>query len=355
MSQLPRPFPIASIPPVSTELTQQLQHKIDHKTKPIGALGQLEQLALQIGLVQKTLSPQLRAPHLLVYAGDHGITAANVSTYPQEVTGQMVMNFLDGGAAINVFANQHNISLQVIDAGVNCNLPAHPNLINAKIANGTKSFLIEPAMTQAECSQGIRHGVQLIDQLHAQGCNVVGFGEMGIGNTSAAAAIMSRICDLPIEACVGRGAGLSDTQLQHKISVLRRALQHHQAIHQPLDVLQTFGGFEIVQMCGAMLQAASHRMLVLVDGFIATAAFLVAYQLQPAIRDYAIFCHVSDEHGHRCLLDSLGATPLLDLRLRLGEGTGCALAYPLIDSAVRFVNAMASFDEAGVAEKEDTV
>lgn len=354
MSQLPRPFPIASISPVDTELTEQLQHKIDHKTKPSGALGQLEQLALQIGLVQNTLSPQLRFPHLLVFAGDHGISAANVSAYPQAVTWQMVLNFLGGGAAINVFAKQHNIVLQVVDAGVNYNLPAHPNLINAKIAKGTKSFLTEPAMRQTECAEGLRQGIKLIDQIHAQGCNIVGFGEMGIGNTSAAAAIMSRICNFPIENCVGRGTGLNDTQLQHKISVLRQALQHHHAIHQPLDVLQTFGGFEMVQMCGAMLQAASHRMLVLVDGFIATTAFLIAYQLQPAIRDYAIFCHVSDEHGHRRLLDYLGAAPLLDLRLRLGEGTGCALAYPLIDSAVRFLNDMASFDEAGVAEKEDS-
>ncbi len=351
------PCPIASIPPVDTGdtgLTEQLQHKIDHKTKPIGALGQLEQLALQIGLVQATLSPQLRAPHLLVFAADHGIATANVSAYPQDVTWQMVMNFLRGNAAINVFAKQHNIALQVVDAGVNSDLPAHPRLCNAKIAKGTKSFLIEPAMTQTECAEGVRQGVKLIDQIHAQGCNIVGFGEMGIGNTSAAAAIMSRICDLPVEACVGRGTGLDDTQFQHKISVLRQALQHHRSVHQPLDVLQTFGGFEMVQMCGAMLQAASHRMLVLVDGFIATAAFLIAYQLHLPIRDYAIFCHVSDEYGHRRLLDYLQASPLLDLQLRLGEGTGCALAYPLIDSAVRFLNDMASFEEARVAPKEGT-
>ena len=178
---------------------------------------------------------------------------------------------------------------------------------------------------------------------------------MGIGNTSAAAAIMSRLCELPIEACVGRGAGLDDIQLQHKTGIIRKALQHHHAVFQPLDVLQTFGGFEVVQMCGAMLQAAALRMLVLVDGFIPTAAFLVAHKLHPAIRDYTIFFHVSDEHGHRRLLEYLEATPLPDLKLRLGEGTGCALAYPLIDSAVRFLNDMASFEEAGIAEKEGTV
>ena len=343
------------VPRVNNGLTEQLQHKIDRKTKPLGALGQLEQLALQIGLVQDTLSPQLCSPHVLVFAGDHGITAEGVSAYPQEVTWQMILNFLQGGAAINIFAKQHDIYLRVIDAGVNHDLAAHPNVINAKIAYGTKNFLTEAAMTQAECLHGLHLGAGHINQLHARGCNVVGFGEMGIGNTSAAAAIMSRICELPPESCVGRGAGLDDAQLQHKLSIVRRALHHHEAVRQPLDVLQTFGGFEMVQMCGAMLQAATHRMVVLVDGFIATTAFLIAYTLRPAIRDYAIFCHVSDEHGHRCLLEYLEARPLLDLQLRLGEGTGCALAYPLIDASVRFVNDMASFEEAGVADKEETV
>ncbi len=341
------------IPAVERGLTEQLQHEIDHKTKPLGALGQLERLALQIGLVQNTLSPALRSPHLLVFAGDHGITAEGVSAYPQDVTWQMVLNFLNGGAAINVFALQHDIRLRVIDAGVNHDLPAHPNLTQAKIAYGTKNFLTQAAMTQDECHRGLQLGTEHIDRLRAGGCNIVGFGEMGVGNTSAAAAIMSRVCGLPLEMCVGRGAGLGDSQLRHKIEVLRRALHHHHAVLQPLEVLRTFGGFEMVQMCGAMLHAARHRLLVLVDGFIATAAFLIAAQLQPAMHDYAIFCHVSDEHGHRRLLKHMGATPLLDLRLRLGEGTGCALAYPLIDASVRFLNDMASFEQAGVAEKKD--
>jgi nicotinate-nucleotide--dimethylbenzimidazole phosphoribosyltransferase len=347
--------PLFAIPAVERGLTEQLQHKIDHKTKPLGALGQLERLALQIGLVQNTPSPTLRSPHLLVFAGDHGITAEGVSAYPQDVTWQMVLNFLNGGAAINVFATQHSIRLRVIDAGVNHDLPAHPKLIDAKIAHGTKNFLTQAAMTQDECHRGLQLGAAHIDRLRTGGCNIVGFGEMGVGNTSAAAAIMSRVCGLPLEVCVGRGAGLSDTQLQHKIEVLRRALHHHHAVRQPLDVLRTFGGFEMVQMCGAMLQAARQRMLVLVDGFIATAAFLIAAQLQPAMHDYAIFCHVSDEHGHRRLLQHIGATPLLDLRLRLGEGTGCAVAYPLIDASVRFLNDMASFEQAGVAGKKDAV
>ncbi len=341
-----------AIPAVERGLTEQLQHKIDHKTKPLGALGQLERLALQIGLVQNTLAPALHSPHLLVFAGDHGITAEGVSAYPQDVTWQMVLNFLNGGAAINVFALQHDIRLRVIDAGVNHDLPAHPNLTQAKIAYGTKNFLTQAAMTQDECHRGLQLGAEHIDRIRTGGCNIVGFGEMGVGNTAAAAAIMSRMCELPLEVCVGRGAGLGDSQLRHKIEVLRRALHHH-AVRRPLEVLRTFGGFEMVQMCGAMLQAARHRLLVLVDGFIATAAFLIAAQLQPAMHDYAIFCHVSDEHGHRRLLKHMGATPLLDLRLRLGEGTGCALAYPLIDASVRFLNDMASFEQAGVAGKKD--
>ncbi|MCE2487060.1 MAG: nicotinate-nucleotide--dimethylbenzimidazole phosphoribosyltransferase [Desulfurellaceae bacterium] len=303
--------------------------------------------------MQNTLSPTLRSPHLLVFAGDHGITAEGVSAYPQDVTWQMVLNFLNGGAAINVFAQQHAIRLRVIDAGVNAELPAHPKLSDAKIAYGTKNFLTQAAMTQDECHRGLQLGASHIDHIQTCDCNIVGFGEMGVGNTSAAAAIMSRVCGLPLEACVGRGTGLNDTQLRHKIEVLRRALHHHPAVRQPLDVLRTFGGFELVQMCGAMLQAAHQRMLVLVDGFIATAAFLIASRLQPAIQDYAIFCHVSDEHGHRRLLQHLGASPLLDLRLRLGEGTGCALAYSLIDASVRFLNDMASFEQAGVAGKKD--
>lgn len=343
-----------AIPAVERGLAEQLQHKIDHKTKPLGALGHLERLALQIGLVQNTLAPALRSPHLLVFAGDHGITAEGVSAYPQDVTWQMVLNFLNGGAAINVFALQHDIRLRVIDAGVNHDLPAHPNLIDAKIAYGTKNFLTQAAMTQDECHRGLQLGAEHIDRIRTGGCNIVGFGEMGVGNTAAAAAIMSRVCGLPLEVCVGRGTGLGDSQLRHKIEVLRRALHYH-AVRRPLEVLRTFGGFEMVQMCGAMLQAARHRLLVLVDGFIATAAFLIAAQLQPAMHDYAIFCHVSDEHGHRRLLKHMGATPLLDLRLRLGEGTGCALAYPLIDASVRFLNDMASFEQAGVAGKKDAV
>jgi nicotinate-nucleotide--dimethylbenzimidazole phosphoribosyltransferase len=341
-----------SIEPLSTALESALQHKIDQKTKPPGALGMLESLALQVGKIQATLTPELKNPHILVFAGDHGIARDGVSAYPQEVTYQMVMNFLAGGAAINVFSRQHGIGLKVIDAGVNFDFPPHAELIDQKITHGTRSFLREKAMSREQCQQAMEKGAGQVEALHAEGCNVVGFGEMGIGNTAAASAIMSKICRLPIEACVGRGTGVSDEQLQRKNSILREAMEKHLAVCDPLDILQTFGGFEIAQICGAMLRAAERKMLLLVDGFIASAAFLVAQAMAPAIKDYAVLCHQSDEKGHRNMIEFLEMRPLLNLNMRLGEGTGCAVAYPVIASAVAFLTEMASFESAGVSDKD---
>jgi nicotinate-nucleotide--dimethylbenzimidazole phosphoribosyltransferase len=340
-----------SIEPVSKELEKDLQHKIDTKTKPVGALGMLEALALQIGKVQSSLHPELKNPHILVFAGDHGIARDGVSAYPQEVTYQMVMNFLGGGAAINAFSRQHNIGLKVVDAGVNFNFEANPGLIDQKIAHGTRSFLHEKAMTGEQYMASLEKGAALVEKLHSGGCNVIGFGEMGIGNTAAAAAIMSKICRLPIEVCVGRGTGVNDEQLQTKIRILQEAMEKHKPVCDPLDILQTFGGFEIAQICGAMLRAAALKMLVLVDGFIASAAFLVAQAMAPAIKDYAILCHQSEEKGHQKMIEFLAMKPVLNLNMRLGEGTGCAVAYPVIASAVHFLNDMASFESAGVSDK----
>ena len=332
-------------------LNTQLQHKIDFKTKPLGSLGTLEKLALQIGNIQNTLSPTLIKPTIVVFAGDHGIAKEGVSAYPQEVTFQMVMNFLSGGAAINVFCKQNNIQLQIADAGVNFDFEANPNLINTKVSNGTKSFLREKAMTESELQQCFEHGKTIVNQLSATSCNVIGFGEMGIGNTSSATMLMSHFCNLPIEQCVGRGTGLNDTQLENKIAILKKSQEMHQNLDSIEDALQTFGGFEIAQICGAMQAAYQQNMLILVDGFIATSAFLVASKLTPAIKDNAVFCHLSDEFGHQNLLNYLGVEPLLKLNMRLGEGTGCAVAYPIIASAVAFLNQMASFESAGVSNK----
>jgi nicotinate-nucleotide--dimethylbenzimidazole phosphoribosyltransferase len=335
-------------------LEKELQHKIDFKTKPRGSLGKLEKLALQIGTTQNSLSPVLNKPTIIVFAGDHGIAKAGVSAYPQEVTYQMVMNFLQGGAAINVFTKQHNINLKVVDAGVNFDFgfELNKNLINAKIAHGTKSFLQEKAMTETQLQQCFEKGKEIVTQLANEGCNVVGFGEMGIGNTSSATMLMSYLCNLPIEQCVGRGTGLNDEQLQNKIAILKQAKAFHGSIENPKEVLQTFGGFEIAQMCGAMLTAFENNMIILVDGFIASSAFLVAHKINPKIISNAIFCHLSDEFGHQNLLDFLKAEPILKLHMRLGEGTGCAVAYPIIESAVAFLNNMASFESAGVTDIE---
>jgi len=333
-----------------TTLIQQLQQKIDNKTKPLGALGELETLALQIGHIQNTLTPQLSNPTILVFAADHGMAMEGVSAFPTEVTAQMVHNFLQGGAAINVFCQQHDMAIQVIDAGVNTDFPMHPHLINAKIAKGTKNYLQQPAMTEIELNQCFEKSHDIVENVVQQGCNIIGFGEMGIGNTSSASLIMSQLCDIPLEKCVGRGTGLNDEQLQHKLSRLTQAQQHHKNVTSAKQVLATWGGFEIAQMCGAMLAAYEKNMILMIDGFIASAAFLVAKHIEPTIQDNAIFCHLSDEQGHQLLLNYLKAKPLLQLGMRLGEGTGCAVAYPIINSAVTFLNQMASFDSAGVSQ-----
>ena len=345
--------PEFTIPPLDHTIEPDLRRRIDAKTKPPGSLGRLEALALQIGLIQGSTTPRLDKPHLLLFAGDHGAAAEGISAYPQDVTWQMVLNFLDGGAAINVFARQHGITVKVVDAGVAHEFAAHPGLIRAKIAAGTRNFAAEPAMTPEECLAAIEAGAALAWDGRREGADLLGCGEMGIGNSGAAALIVHRVLDLALAACVGRGTGLDDAGLARKQAVLARASARRPGKIEPLEVLAEFGGFEIAMMTGAFLAAAEAGMVVVVDGFIATAAFAVAAALHPAIRDYAVFAHVSAEPGHRLALDALGARPLLSLELRLGEGTGAAIAYPLLRSAVAFLDGMASFAEAGVAGKSD--
>ncbi|MEM9981473.1 MAG: nicotinate-nucleotide--dimethylbenzimidazole phosphoribosyltransferase [Bacteroidota bacterium] len=341
------------IPPVSREMAPTIERAINGKTKPLGALGDLEQLALQIGLVQQAMRPALLAPHLLVLAADHGIATAGVSAYPQAVTQQMVHNFLQGGAAINVFCKQNNLTLQIVDAGVNGDFEATKGLIHKKIAYGTRNFLTTKAMTSTQVQQAMAAGSDLVKAVSATPCNVIGFGEMGIGNTSAASMLTHYFTDIPLSDCIGRGTGLDDTQLQQKEQLLLKAKAFHAlSSPTPLEILATFGGLEIAMMSGAMLQAAALQMLVLVDGFIATSAFLAAQALYPQLIDYAVFCHQSDEAGHAKVLHFLQKKPLLQLGMRLGEGTGCALAYSLLQSTVAFLNDMASFEEAGVSGSE---
>jgi len=332
-------------------LQEKLIQKINLKTKPLGSLGILEDLALKIGLIQNTLTPELKNPSMIVFAGDHGITDEKVSPFPKEVTFQMVMNFLQGGAAINVFCKQNHICLKVVDAGVDFDFEPTLNLIQRKIARGTRNFIIEKAMTEKECSDALEEGRKIAQDEFNTNCNIIAFGEMGIGNTSSAAMLMHKFTKLPVEVCVGKGTGLDDKGVQHKIEVLNRASEKHN-VQIPFDVLQSYGGFEIAMMVGAMLQAAELGMIILVDGFIATSAVITAFHFNADVLKNCIFTHLSDERGHKLCLEYLKVEPVLQLRMRLGEGSGAAVAFPIVQAAVSFLNEMSSFEDAGVSNKD---
>ncbi len=329
-------------------MKEELQKKIDLKTKPIGSLGKLEEIALKIGQIQNSLTPTLTKPTMLVFAGDHGLTEEGISPFPKEVTFQMVMNFIHGGAAINVFCRQNGIDLKVIDAGVDYEFDPKLPLIHAKVANGTNNILKEPAMSVELCQKAITKGRELAYDEFEEGSTIIGFGEMGIGNTSSAALLIHKFTGNEIEMCVGRGTGLDDAGVQYKKEILKKASAKYN-ISSPLEILATFGGYEIAMMCGAMLGAKEKNMILMIDGFIATSALIAAYNLNNNILENCIFCHLSDENAHKLALDYLKVTPILDLGMRLGEGTGAAVAFPIIKSAVTFLNEMASFDDAGVS------
>lgn len=333
-------------------LAQRLRARLDRQTKPQGSLGRLEAVALQAGLVLGTETPRLHAPQLLVCAGDHGLAAQGVSAYPSDVTWQMVNNFLAGGAAVSVLARQHGLALTVADCGVRHDFPAQPGLLPRKVAAGTADSSHGPAMTSAQCEEAIANGRAIVADLPG---NVLLLGEMGIGNTSAAALLLARLGGVPLAECVGAGTGLDAAGIARKRAVLERVLQLHAQATAPLQALAAFGGFEIATLVGAVLQAAAERRIVLVDGFITGAAVLVAAALEPHVTQRCVFSHRSDECGHAPMLARLGpdartpALPLLDLGLRLGEGSGAALAWPLLQSACALLCDMASFDSAGVA------
>ncbi|MFJ2992780.1 nicotinate-nucleotide--dimethylbenzimidazole phosphoribosyltransferase [Pandoraea sp. NPDC087047] len=338
----------------STAMDASLRHAIDIKTKPPGSLGALEDVAHRIGRIQQSATPELARAAMLVFAGDHGVVAAGVSPYPQAVTAQMVLNFLRGGAAINVFCRANGIEMEVINAGVAADFPSHASLVDIPVARGTQNFLDAPAMTREQLETALTAGAARVVTHAQRGTRMIGFGEMGIGNTSAAACLMQRLTGLPLAACVGRGTGIDDAGLARKAAVLERALAAHPVTGDadPLDTLATFGGFEIAMMTGAYLAAAKLGLVIVVDGFISTSALLVAARVSPAVLDYCVFAHASDETGHRAMLDALGAKPLLQLGLRLGEGTGAALAMPLIQAAAAFLREMATFEGAGVSDRE---
>ena len=324
-----------------------LRQKIDSRTKPVGSLGKLEEIAFKIGRIQQTVTPELHNPAILVFAADHGIADEGVSPCPKEITHQMVMNFVHGGAGINVFARQHGINLKIIDAGVDFDFPEGSGVINAKLGRGTHNMLHQPAMSIETCHRTIEKGAEFVRQEFEKGCNLIGFGEMGIGNTSPASLLLHKFVAIPLDDCVGRGAGHDDRGVRHKCNVLQRVAEKYNPV-TPLEILATFGGFEIAMMCGAVLEAKRLNMIIVADGFIASSAFLTAYEMQPNILENTLFSHSSDEKGHILMLRYLKGDPILHLNLRLGEGTGIALAYPLIQSALIFLNEMAGFEEAGV-------
>ncbi|MFP4166348.1 MAG: nicotinate-nucleotide--dimethylbenzimidazole phosphoribosyltransferase [Opitutales bacterium] len=329
-------------------LFQAVTRRIDEKTKPLGALGRLEEIARRIALIQRTTKPELHDPTVLVFAGDHGVTAEGVSVFPPSVTHEMVKNFLHGGAAINVFARQNNCALKIIDAGISDPVDADDSLLNRRICSGTRNFAKEPAMSAAQLVQCLRSGIELPNET-APASNVFFFGEMGIGNTTSASALMAALTGRSPKECVGAGSGLAAEGITHKTSIIQQAL----ALHQPetiADALRCFGGFEILMMAGAMVGAASRRSIIVADGHISTAALLVACRLVPEVAEYAFASHCSAEAPHRLMCEEVGLEPLLNLGLRLGEGTGAVLVYPLLLASVNFLNEMASFAEAGVSE-----
>ena len=341
------------IQPTDKSIQAVIQEKIDNLNKPKGALGRLEELAMQICLIQQTLEPSLAHPCHLLLGGDHGIEREGVSVSPREVTWQQMINFTRGGGGVNMFCRQHGFKLRIVDVGVDYDLSKVDGIIDRKIARGTKNFLYKPAMSEEEFDRAIQIGSDLVDDCAAEGCRILCIGEMGIGNTSPSSIWMSIFGNIPLKDCIGAGAGLNDDGIRHKYEVLSKALKNYRAsIHHPSTIshLKYFGGFEMIAAIGAMLRAAERHLVILVDGFIMTACAMAAIKLYPASQDYMIFTHCGDESGHKMMLDIIDAKPLLHLGLRLGEGTGALCAFPIIDSAVRMMNEMNNFDNAKITK-----
>ena len=346
-------FNVPAIADISdAPLTARLQHLLDNKTKPLGSLGRLEALALRIGQVLGTEAPALLQPQMLVCAGDHGLAAKGVSAFPSDVTWQMVENFLAGGAAVSVLARQHGLQLTVVDCGVARPIaqretaPGAPRLLVHKVAPGTADASVGPAMTAEQCAQAIANGMEVVRGLPG---NALLLGEMGIGNTSVASLLLARLAGLPLAEVTGAGTGLDAAGIERKRAVLQQALDANADATTPLAALAALGGYEVATLVGAVLQAALERRVIVVDGFITSAAVLVASRLQPAVLQRCVFAHRSGERGHALMLAQMQAEPLLDLGLRLGEGSGAALAWPLLQSACAVLAEMASFESAGVA------
>ncbi len=339
------------IKPADHSLDRAITDKIDNLTKPKGSLGRLEELALKICRIQHTLSPALRAPHNVLFAADHGILDEGVSVSPKEVTWQQLSHFSKGGAGINFLCEQHGFNLVLVDAGVDYDIPAGHGIIDRKIRKGTRNFLHGPAMTPEDMEMCLERGAGIVRDIHeSTGCNVISFGEMGSGNTSPSAMWMHLFTGIGLQKCIGAGAGLDSDGIRHKYEVLARALANYSGGDDAKSKISWFGGYEMVMAIGGMLQAAQSGMIILVDGFIMTSVILAASQLYPQVLDYAIFGHQGDESGHRLMLEAMGVRALLHLDLRLGEGSGAVCAYPIVESAVRMINRMDSFQSVNVTK-----
>ncbi|MCI0480126.1 MAG: nicotinate-nucleotide--dimethylbenzimidazole phosphoribosyltransferase, partial [Candidatus Dadabacteria bacterium] len=333
-------------------LSAETQKRLDNLTKPSGSLGKLEDLARQVVEITKNKNPKLKDKVIFTMAGDHGVADEGVSAYPREVTPQMVYNFLNGGAGINVLARHAGARVVVVDMGVACDLKNDPRLIVKKVAFGTKSITKGPAMSKDEAVKSVENGIEVFEEEFAKGINIVGTGDMGIGNTTPSSAIVAAITGRKVEDVTGRGTGIDDKALSGKISAIKEALKVNRADPKDgIDVLSKLGGFEIGGLAGVILAAASHRVPVVIDGFISGAAALVAYTLEPKTKDYMIAAHCSVEQGHKAALAFMGLRPILDLNLRLGEGTGAALAMYIVEAGTRILNEMATFKSADVSER----
>ncbi|PLT30831.1 nicotinate-nucleotide--dimethylbenzimidazole phosphoribosyltransferase [Peribacillus deserti] len=342
---------IKSIEPVCEESEQKQQEHLNSLTKPVGSLGALEDLAVQLAGISAQVNPEINTPGIIVFASDHGISLEGVSAYPQEVTAQMVRNFLTGGAAINVFSKRINALLEIVDIGIASELTG-PQLIRRKIAYGTKNFLLEDAMSEDQAIQSIWIGMERAKNLIDKGAGLLILGEMGIGNTSPSSAIIAFLTGCEVETVVGLGTGIEEIQRLHKIQVIKNAIIYRQPLKgDPINVLAKIGGFEIGAIAGSMLYAASRKIPILLDGFISTAGAVLAAELNPLAAQYMIAGHQSAEPGHRLALEYLNKRPLLHLGMRLGEGSGAALSYPLVAAAADMARNMATFEQAGVSRK----
>lgn len=327
-----------------------LVDKINNLTKPKGSLGRLEELALKIGLIQQSLSPTLSNPHNILFAADHGIVEEDVSKSPKEITWQQLSNFLHGGAGINFLCRQNGFKLLLVDSGVDYDLPYESGIVNMSVGRGTKNFLYGPAMSREEMELCLQRGAEVVSKVHDAGCNVVSFGEMGIGNTSPSSIWMHLLTGISLNLCVGAGSGLDNIGINHKYNVLKKSVENYKGDGTTEDIISWFGGFEMVMAIGGMLRAAELNMIILVDGFIMTTCMLAASKMHPEVLEYAIFGHQGDEVGHKLLLDSMNQHAILNLGLRLGEGSGSVCCYPIIVSAVNMINEMDNFANASITK-----